>query len=155
MAVRAFVYIAPCVRAAVFDPHAAFFNTIPYHFFAIHAYGTRINGTEGNALFFKGLHALKVKVNEGGNVFLTAEKIGGEVIVGRIQQQLTDPVVRQESLHGHDRMHETEGIVHGSRIKEREDGKVILGVRSSQQVKIITVVIAVSGGIPSAVAVRL
>ena len=78
------MYVGPCVRAAVFDPHPLFFNAIPDHFFAIHADGAGIHGAEGDALFLKRFHAFEVQVDERGDAVLLAKKISGEVVERQI-----------------------------------------------------------------------
>ena len=125
IAVRAFMYVGPCVRAAVFDPHPLFFSAVPDHFFAVHADGTGIHGAEGDAMLLKCFHAFEIQVDERGDAVLPAEKISREVVVGGVQEQPADLIFRKESPHGHERVDETDGVMHGGRIQEREDREVV------------------------------
>lgn len=70
LAVGTFVDVTPCVRAAVFDPHALPFHAVADHFFSVHADGAGIHGAEGDALFLKGFHALEVQIDERGDFLL-------------------------------------------------------------------------------------
>ena len=154
-AVRAFVDVGPCVRAAVLDPHTFFFGAVPNHFFAVHADGAGIHGTESDALFLECLHALEVQIDERSDAVLPAEKVSGEVVVGGVQEQPADLVFGKEGPHGHEGMDEADGVVHGGGVQEWEDRKVVARIGSGEEVKVVAIVKTIPGGIPTAVTIGL
>lgn len=131
LAVGTFVDIPPCVRAAVFDPHALPFHAVADHFFPVHADGAGIHGAEGDTLLLKGFHALEVQIDEWGDFFLLAVKVSSKVVMGRVQQEFADLIIRKESPHSHEGMYKADGVMHGCRIQEWENREVMLRVSGS------------------------
>ena len=79
----------------------------------------------------------------------------GHCIMRGVKQKFFDMRFRKVLLHGEPVVHESVGIMPGSRPKEWEDRKITFRIRSRKHVQVIAEVIAIPVGIPPYAAVRL
>ena len=79
----------------------------------------------------------------------------GHGIVGGIQEKLSDICFGKELLHREEVIPKAMGTMSGGGAEQREYRQVIVGVRGSEHVKVVTKVMSFPVGIPADVAVRL
>ena len=76
-------------------------------------------------------------------------------IMGGIQKPFADMIMRQEAFHSEPGFQKSVGIMSGGRIQKRKDGQVTFRVGSDHHIKVVAMIKAVSGRIPSDITVRL
>ncbi len=75
--------------------------------------------------------------------------------MGGIQKPFADMIIWQEAFHSEIGFQESVGIMFGGRIQKSKDGQVTFRVGSDYHIKVVAMIKAVSGRIPSDTTVRL
>ena len=96
-----------------------------------------------------------IKVDKGSDVFLPAVFINKASIMGGIQKELFDTVLRKISFHSEKGMEKRKHIMPGSPFQKREYGENAEGIGGHIHVEVVTEEIALPVRIPSPVAVWL
>ena len=98
---------------------------------------------------------LFILVNERLYMIPAAVGIISHCIMGGIQKPFADMMIRQEAFHSETGFQESMGIMFGGWIQKREDRQVTFRVGSDYHIKVVAMIKAVSGRIPSDITVWL
>ena len=131
------------------------FSTIPAHTEASLADRDAIISDGEVILINRWPPALAIEINERLDSMIAAVFVVGHCIMRGVKQKLGHMRFRQILLHGEPVVHESVGIMSGSRPKEREDRKVAFRIRGCKHVQVVTEVMTIPMGIPTDVTVRL
>lgn len=143
------------LRAFEFCPSFCGFRPIPAHDVAFPADGNPFVVNCEIIFVNRGASPIGIQVNEWGDPMVTAVLIVRHGIVCRVQKQFCNVGLWQELLKREPVIEKADGIMPGSRAKERENRQVVFRIGGGEHIQVIAEIVTLPVGIPPYVTVWL
>lgn len=143
------------LRAFEFCSSFCGFRPIPAHDVAFPADGNPFVVNCEIIFVNRGASPIGIQVNEWGDPMVTAVLIVRHGIVCRVQKQFCNVGLWQELLQREPVIEKADGIMPGSRAKERENRQVVFRIGGGEHIQVIAEIVTLPVGIPPYVTVWL
>ncbi len=110
---------------------------------------------DGFEIYRESYHEGAVMIDKRHDIFSAAIFVNWHSVMRGVENERGNLNARQKSLHGEKALKKTERIMAGRRVVECKNWQIVHGIGRSENVKVVTVVVAASMRVPTNIAIGL